>query len=248
MGTRPQVSTKISRIIMILIKLLLAHLIGDFMLQPQKWVKDKEKRKLKSPKLYIHVLIHVVVTAVLLWNISFWLTIVIIGVSHFGIDALKLVFQKNKTKRRLFFIDQLLHVLVIFLCYIFLIKNTSVFNFRITEVQLLLFTCLLFLTVPVSIIMKTIFLKWDISELTKNNQSLADAGKYIGILERILVFIFIIVNHWEAVGFLITAKSVFRFGDLKESKTRQLTEYILIGTLISFGIAILTGITYTLLT
>jgi hypothetical protein len=96
--------------------------------------------------------------------------------------------------------------------------------------------------------MKTIFLKWNISELTKNHESLKDAGKYIGILERILVFIFIILNHWEAVGFLITAKSVFRFGDLKESKDRQLTEYILIGTLISFGIAITTGIIYTTLT
>ena len=33
-------------------------------------------------------------------------------------------------------------------------------------------------------------------------------------------------------------------GDLKESKDRKLTEYILIGTLLSFGIAILTAILY----
>jgi len=46
------------------------------------------------------------------------------------------------------------------------------------------------------------------------------------------------------VGFLLTAKSVFRFGDLKESKDRKLTEYILIGTLLSFGIAIIVGLSY----
>jgi hypothetical protein len=92
--------------------------------------------------------------------------------------------------------------------------------------------------------MKSIFLKWNISKLTEGNESLKDAGKYIGILERILVFVFVILDHWEAVGFLITAKSVFRFGDLKESKERKLTEYILIGTLISFGIAILIGLLY----
>jgi hypothetical protein len=40
----------------------------------------------------------------------------------------------------------------------------------------------------------------------------------------------------------LAAKSVFRFGDLKESKDRKLTEYILIGTLLSFGIAIASGI------
>jgi hypothetical protein len=95
--------------------------------------------------------------------------------------------------------------------------------------------------------MKIIFLKWDISKLTDGNESLEDAGKYIGILERILVFSFVILDHWEAVGFLITAKSVFRFGDLKESKHRKLTEYILIGTLISFGIAIVVGILFMVL-
>ncbi|PQV47335.1 uncharacterized protein DUF3307 [Jejuia pallidilutea] len=233
---------------MILVKLLLAHLIGDFFLQPQKWVKEKEKKKLKSPKLYFHVLIHIAITALLLWDLSLWPIILIIGFSHFIIDGAKLLLQKKKTKRRLFFVDQLLHILVIFGCYFFVLNTVNAINFKVTENQLVLITCLLFLTIPVSIIMKTIFLKWNISELTKNSQSLKDAGKYIGILERILVFIFIIVDHWEAVGFLITAKSVFRFGDLKESKSRQLTEYILIGTLISFGIAILTGITYTLLT
>ena len=92
--------------------------------------------------------------------------------------------------------------------------------------------------------MKTIFSKWNISKLTKNNESLKDAGKYIGILERLLVFIFIVVGHWEAVGFLITAKSVFRFGDLTSTKERKLTEYILIGTLISFGIAIIISLLY----
>lgn len=45
-------------------------------------------------------------------------------------------------------------------------------------------------------------------------------------------------NHWEAVGFLLAAKSVFRFGNLKESHGRKLTEYVLIGTLLSFALAL----------
>ena len=229
---------------MILIKLLLAHFIGDFFLQPKKWVKEKEKKKLKSNKLYLHVLIHIILTSIFIWDASLWSIILTIGMTHFIIDATKLLIQKKKTKCLLFFIDQLLHVSMIFLCYYSYTESNFNLSYCITESNLLLVMCLLFLTIPTSIIMKTIFLKWNISELTKNNESLEDAGKYIGILERILVFIFIIVGHWEAVGFLITAKSVFRFGDLKESKHRQLTEYILIGTLISFGIAIITGIIY----
>ena len=36
----------------IFIKLLLAHLIGDFVLQPVKWVIHKEANKVKSKYLY----------------------------------------------------------------------------------------------------------------------------------------------------------------------------------------------------
>ena len=43
---------------------------------------------------------------------------------------------------------------------------------------------------------------------------------------------------------MLAAKSIFRFGDLKENKDIRLTEYILIGTLLSFGIGILTGMAY----
>ena len=232
---------------MILLKLILAHLIGDFFLQPKAWVKDKEKKTLKSPKLYIHVLIHIVLTTILLWDITLWPIIVTMGLSHLIIDALKLSFQKKKTKRKWFFLDQLLHIAVIVGCFYMFSGERFDMGALLTENNLLLIVCLLFLTLPTSIIMKTIFIKWNIEKLNKSTKSLTDAGKYIGILERILVFIFIITNHWEAVGFLITAKSVFRFGDLKESKDRQLTEYILIGTLISFGIAIVIGIIYVTL-
>ena len=229
---------------MILIKLILAHLIGDFFLQPTSWVKEKEQEKLKSPKLYLHVLIHMAVLFVIIWDVSQWPIIVIIGISHFIIDALKLIFQKKKTKRLFFFLDQLLHILVITIVYWIYFAKDIVLTHIFNEHILLLITCVLFLTIPVSIIMKTIISKWNVSKFTEGNESLKDAGKYIGILERVLVFVFVILDHWEAVGFLITAKSVFRFGDLKEAKERKLTEYILIGTLISFGIAILVGILY----
>lgn len=232
---------------LLLIKLVLAHLIGDFILQPKSWVKSKEKKKLKSPKLYLHVGIHLALLFLIVWDVSYWPLLLIIGILHFIIDAIKVLFQKKKNKRPWFFMDQLLHIISIFAAY-FIYTETTISTAEIfTETTLLLLTCLLFLTRPVSIIMQAIFTKWDIEKLTQGNESLTDAGKYIGILERLLVFIFIIMNHWEAVGFLITAKSVFRFGDLKESKHRKLTEYILIGTLISFGIAIVTGILFQVL-
>lgn len=229
----------------ILVKLFLAHILGDFFLQPKSWVTEKETKKLKSGKLYLHIAVHFALMFLLLWDFSKWPLILTIGISHFIIDSLKLYFQKSDTSKRYwFFIDQILHATAIVVAYYIFEKQAFDFGFLLSENALLLITCMLFLTLPTSLIMKTIFSKWDIETLTQDNQSLEDAGKYIGILERLLVFVFIITGHWEAVGFLITAKSVFRFGDLKESKHRKLTEYILIGTLISFGIAIVFGLLY----
>lgn len=228
----------------IILKLLLAHIIGDFFLQPQKWVKHKEKKKLKSIWLYVHVAVHLALMLVLIWDFTYINLILGIAFLHLIIDALKLTLQRKKTKRLFFFIDQLLHLFsIIGLTLIMFAENIDL-SYDHGGKLILLVVCVAFLTRPTSIIMKTVFSKWNIAKLTKNNESLKDAGKYIGILERVLVFIFIVVGHWEAVGFLITAKSVFRFGDLTASKERKLTEYILIGTLISFGIAIVTSLVY----
>lgn len=230
----------------VLLKLLLAHLLGDFFLQPKSWVDDKEQRKLKSPKLYIHVVVHIALMFLIILDTSYWPLILIIGLLHLVIDALKLSFQKRKTKRIYFFIDQLLHITVIFIGYYWFTNNTILLDLKINETHLLFLLCVLFLSLPSSVIMKVIFLKWNLAKVVKDNESLKDAGTYIGILERLLVFVFIILNQWEAVGFLITAKSVFRFGDLSAAKERKLTEYVLIGTLISFSIAILIGLTFNI--
>ncbi len=229
---------------MLLIKLLLAHVIGDFFTQSLKWVKHKEEHKLKSSRLYLHIGIHFALLFLILWDLTLWPVILIVGFSHFLIDALKLLVQNKRNRRYLFFIDQLLHLIVILVVWYFFSQPEIGFSDLFSTYNLAMLTAVLFLTLPVSVIMKQIFSKWDLKELTKGNESLRDAGKYIGILERLLVFVFVILGRWEAVGFLITAKSVFRFGDLRESKQRKLTEYVLIGTLISFGIAILIALLF----
>ena len=229
---------------MILIPLILAHLLGDFLLQPSSWVADKEKKKLGSIYLYLHVLIHMVLVMIVLWNIELWWIAVIVGITHFIIDGIKLIFQTSKTKRTWFFVDQLLHVAVIVMLSVLYFPYFRWEDFFNPE-NLKLITAAVFLTVPSSIMIKTLISIWTpvtFEHSKLQTESLVNAGKYIGILERLLVFVFIIVNHWEGVGFMIAAKSVFRFSDLAEAKQRKLTEYVLIGTLLSFGIAVITGI------
>ncbi|WP_121666710.1 DUF3307 domain-containing protein [Mesonia aquimarina] len=224
----------------ILIKLILAHLIGDFLLQPYTWVQEKEAKKFASPKLYLHIFIHLLLNFLVLWDFSLWYIPLIIAGTHLIIDGLKLSLQTAKSKRLFFFIDQLFHFTVIFLVYFFCINSTI--DFKFPPQLLLIITGAFFLTTPTSVIIKMIISVYKPQTEIEKDESLDNAGKYIGILERLLVFVFIISNHWEGVGFLIAAKSIFRFSDLTASKDRKLTEYILIGTLLSFGIAILSAI------
>lgn len=228
---------------MIFTKLILAHIIGDFILQPNSWVADKERNRLKSNYLYFHVLIHTLLSFVFLWNLELWWMAVLVGITHFIIDAAKLQYQKPKTKRIWFFADQALHILVILGISIF-VKDIQ-FEFFNHPNFLKYLTAAIFLTTPVSMIIKILLSAWTpvtVEHSKLQTESLTNAGKYIGILERLLVFTFIVVNHWEGVGFLIAAKSVFRFSDLAEAKQRKLTEYIMIGTLLSFGTAVFLGI------
>lgn len=66
----------------------------------------------------------------------------------------------------------------------------------------------------------------------------AAGGKTIGRWERLLIFLFVLAGAPTAIGFLVTAKSILRFGEIKNAESQKEPEYILIGTLMSFGFAL----------
>lgn len=79
--------------------------------------------------------------------------------------------------------------------------------------------------------------------LVKDAQgSLKKAGTWIGYLERTLILTFVLLEQWQAIGFLLTAKSILRFNDIKGDEQRSLSEYVLLGTLVSFTVSIAIGL------
>jgi hypothetical protein len=68
-------------------------------------------------------------------------------------------------------------------------------------------------------------------------EGLPGGGRLIGQLERGLIFVMVLLGQPEAVGLLIAAKSILRFGTVKDD--RAASEYVIIGTLASFGWALL---------
>ncbi len=233
---------------LILIKLLIAHFLGDFVLQTNSFTKKKEKHQLKSPHLYIHALIHGTLALLFLYDFEYWWAALLIATTHLIIDAGKLKFTNKKNARWLFLVDQVLHILVIYIVYVVITQVHILDAFEIPDKIWLFLLCAIFLTSPVAIMLKVFFTRWKLDEKDTGIDSLKNAGKWIGMIERLLVFIFIISGNFGAVGFLLTAKSVFRFGDLSKAKNMKLTEYVLIGTLLSFGIAILAGLLFNTIT
>lgn len=227
----------------LLMLLFLAHVIADFYLQPNSWVRNKKEKGFCSSKLYLHAFIHAVFAGLVIaiWSCSIQLILSVFAitfVSHVLIDALK---KRTKDSIGYFAMDQLLHSIIIFIIYCISINYTTKWSVETVQIVTKISTVLLgyiLILKPSSISTELIIKRWG----ETNNQGLENAGCWIGYLERILVVTFILLGYYEGIGFLLAAKSIFRFGELTKSKERELTEYILIGTLLSFTIALFIGL------
>jgi hypothetical protein len=80
------------------------------------------------------------------------------------------------------------------------------------------------------------------TDLTQLKPGLPNAGKYIGWIERILILTFIVGGYETAVGFLLGAKALVRYPEIKDDTRGHFAEYFLVGTLTSVGLALIGGI------
>jgi len=228
-----------------------AHLLSDFVFQTKDMAEAKNRKGFASGSLYKHVLITVVFSFLLAFQWQFWYTALLIGLAHLLIDGLKSVLiSKNILKPYLFYIDQFLHLLVIYaLVWLFARNHEIEFYIPVKGSYLLLIFVFLLNAKPANIFIKEVLHTFDIKlpsgELENataeppNESEIPNAGKLIGIIERWLVLVFVLIGQFEAVGFLLASKSILRYG---ESNKTGKTEYVLIGTMLSFGIAIVSGI------
>lgn len=245
----------------VIVKLLTAHCLSDFLLQPNSWVADKKNKLWASGYLYLHVLVTGIITFLFLGNIHLWQQILLITLTHLLIDGLKLQAEKRyKNIRnadfRLFIADQLLHIIVIVVVWLWIINGwtnwakmihaiAGSYNFWLRGFGYIL------VTTPVGYVINFLTRRWNNDLLS--NDSLPNAGKSIGILERLLILTMVFINQFSAIGFLVAAKSILRVTDKPDKPTtdptmgrpfssRKHTEYVLIGTFLSVGIAIATGL------
>lgn len=238
----------------IIIKLLIAHFLGDFFFQPKRWADKRRRHQFRSLHLYLHAVIHGLLVYILLGDWCGFLVPLIIVFSHFLLDLGKVYIRERPA---LFLIDQGLHILVICLVWITFYGDWSAIPGLVTFLNdplvLMVIMAYLFILSPSAVLIRILTEKYqpDIQtrpagfiEAREGEEviGLKDAGKFIGILERILIVSFVLIQQFALIGFLIAAKSVLRYSDIKSNYDRKRVEYILIGTLLSFSIAIITGI------
>ncbi|HTD93668.1 MAG TPA: DUF3307 domain-containing protein [Chitinophagaceae bacterium] len=228
-----------------LAKLILSHLLTDFLLQPGSWVRHRRKKHFASAYLYLHG----VLTGVIAWaflGLKFWWVAAIITATHILIDGWK---SCRPDKPLYFLLDQALHIIVILICW-----HLNFFTFAdlrdawaFTNQQTSFWitgAAFISLTFPAGILIGQLTQRWRDQlkdpERPEQAEGLANAGKWIGILERSIIFVLLMQNQYEAIGLLIAAKSILRFNE--SDRQEEKTEYVVIGSLISIGLVIMTGI------
>lgn len=231
--------------LIILVKLIAAHLVGDFIFQPDKMCENKESSNVTVRFTWIgfHSLFQAAFTYLFLADWTNWLIPLIVGCAHFLIDAIK-TFSPNKGFVT-FISDQIAHFVALFLIwwlfYVIGDFSSPVNQYILSFKTWVIFTCFVTILSPTAIFIKMFlsYEKW--TPEGEEYKGLPNAGKWIGYLERMLILIFIYTNSIEGIGFLLAAKSIFRFGELNKSRDIKITEYVLIGTFLSFTIAIMLG-------
>jgi hypothetical protein len=248
--------------------LLAAHLIGDFVLQTTAMVERKRQRRIGAH--LFHALSHAALAYLLAGYGKLWLLPGVAFTAHFAIDFTKELVANRVAPQAaagesparniaIFAIDQLLHVLTVLAIALLVLPQTVVgfwqATFGGTWPVVLVVVCGAMLCINAGSFVIGILIHPFLSALENHAREAArhDAngarpqrgfptgGRVIGQLERLLIYVLVLNGQYTAVGFLVAAKSIFRFGELNDPTARMESEYIIIGTMMSFSWAILTS-------
>ncbi len=231
-----------------LLGLLAAHVVSDFVLQTDRAVAQKHRLTV----LALHSLIVIVLSYLMAGHWNAWRVALFVGLFHLLIDRIKM--SVNGGGVRVFLADQFAHLLVIGMAawlwpHEFASPGAWTNLLGPVYSQGLVVLTGLILTTHVGGVLVGLQVRPYLEDLTRQGsdlrrgvidprketqRGLARGGRTIGRLERALIFFLVMIGKPEGTAFLVAAKSIFRFGELKDRENRAEAEYITIGTLMSF--------------
>lgn len=225
--------------------LLAAHLAGDFVFQTDRMARTKRNPGV----LLVHAAIHagVAYLAAACW--ALWWIPAAVFLSHAAIDYAKA--RAPRPTQTVFWVDQAAHSVVIAAVAIGAAAVGGVSAWARLVGPHWSAACVLvagaIICVRVLAIVVGFWVQPYLDEIKAAGQDgfaagasrgLTNGGRTIGQWERALIFLLVLFGQPAGIGFLIAAKSIFRFGELMDRRNRMEAEYITIGTLMSFGAAV----------
>lgn len=232
----------------LIVVLVTAYLSVEYGIQTAKIIEAKKNRELMSYVKYSICYLFVALLLSVNWFSWQLVLAIIIQTFFFGIiDYAKINLKLNNA--RLMFeigiVDIFLHFIVIWFSIIILKPGFIHLSFPFhLNIGLSLSVYIKFCIYASAIIFllngSTDLVRAVLKKVTIEDEKMEkdNTGKLIGNIERILLFFLILFDNLSAIGFVIAAKSIARFEELKHKK---FAEYYLIGTLTSTLIAIFTG-------
>ena len=237
-----------------LLRLLLIHfLFFMFVKLPLKIKYERQNRWIK-PQLFVVALIYAFIIYIASFQYRDFFILPFLFAGSFLINGL---FGINNSKFIKMLISQICHVLLLVISWLLLIgldlitgsidlilyKTIFINIVNLFEDQKILAIILGYIIIifPAGIFIGLLTEPFRKQLPVNKSRGLENAGLWIGCLERILIYSFVITNYLTAIALLITAKSIFRFGEIKEPENRKEAEYILIGSILSIGMAMVSG-------
>ena len=208
--------------------LLFAHTLADFLFQTNWMVQNKRD---VTPML-AHIAV-VLATAIISTGTLHPLIFVLVAL-HLVIDAVKAAYFPPRL--RPFLVDQAAHLASIIAVTALQPDLWSVgiwADLPSLPGIMVILTGLILVTQAGGYAVGLLMQPW----ADDTPAGLRHGGRVIGTLERGLIYLLILTGQAAGIGFLIAAKSVLRFGAVKDEG--KLSEYVIIGTLASFGWAII---------
>ena len=250
--------------------LIVAHILGDFYLQWGSSCKNKVLYSVNGKDLWLHSLLIGILSWGAIWDLRGWWLAACIMALHFLIDWFKSCIQVkwnifkienlehaklvDGTNKRhdlwVFLTDQILHIAVIVVFVnIWLRANNDwqqfgwLHEFAINHpLRMNTIVAMMLALKPANILILLILgaCKVSITPTDNDDHGNFHSGELIGWLERGLMLLFVVMSQYEAIGFLIAAKSILRFNEASSGSEKS--EYVLTGTLLSLATALALGI------
>lgn len=220
------------------VALLFAHVMADYVFQPAWMVARK-----RSPGVIIaHTAVVLALAMAAIGRVDAVEILALAG-AHLVIDAVKTYFAADTLTSHI--ADQAAHIASIIVVALMAphLWQSGVWHGAgpIIPHAMLLIAGIIFATRAGSFAIGKLMARHTPDTTTESG--LPQGGETIGYLERGLIFALIIGGQAGSIGFLIAAKSILRFGAVNED--RRASEYVIIGTLASFGWAILVALAVT---